>query len=224
MHQERVKAQEEYMKEHEGHDEMHAEMLLILFVILILSQVLLLVWRKQSPRTHHNATLLGLWFFPAGFSLYWEYSRFLVFWFGFSILNSYIIYIASRKPLAQGTPRYPFSSSPSSWHLSDKTGPLPSLRTVYKWFYLLFYLCYGVGLLSFFIIILDVAGVVSLFVDALEVFQVSIMTFYYALYFGVLGRDFADMCSDQMASTLGVRTSFLPCGCLRKLPSFFFFC
>ena len=34
-------------------------------------------------------------------------------------------------------------------------------------------------------------------------FGVSLL--FYGLYYGVLGRDFAEMCADFMASTVGVR-------------------
>lgn len=46
--------------------------------------------------------------------------------------------------------------------------------------------------------------------DAMD-FGVSLL--FYGLYYGVLGRDFAEMCADFMASTVGVsradHTSFL---------------
>lgn len=37
---------EEFMKVHAGHEGMHAEMMLVLFVVMMLSQVLLVIWRK----------------------------------------------------------------------------------------------------------------------------------------------------------------------------------
>lgn len=37
--------------------------------------------------------------------------------------------------------------------------------------------------------------------DAMD-FGVSLL--FYGLYYGVLGRDFAEMCADVMASTVGV--------------------
>lgn len=38
--------------------------------------------------------------------------------------------------------------------------------------------------------------------DAMD-FGVSLL--FYGLYYGVLGRDFAEMCADFMASTVGVK-------------------
>lgn len=42
-------------------------------------------------------------------------------------------------------------------------------------------------------------------------FGVSLL--FYGLYYGVLGRDFAEMCADFMASTVGVSRYIL---CLRR--------
>lgn len=42
--------------------------------------------------------------------------------------------------------------------------------------------------------------------------DVGVIMLFYGLYYGVMGRDFAEICSDCMASTIGVKHS-----------SFFFF-
>jgi hypothetical protein len=36
----------------------------------------------------------------------------------------------------------------------------------------------------------------------------SILFMFYGLYYGVLSRDFAEICSSWMASSLGVRAAF----------------
>lgn len=36
--------------------------------------------------------------------------------------------------------------------------------------------------------------------------DVGVVMLFYGLYYGVMGRDFAEICSDYMASTIGVRT------------------
>ena len=49
----------EHMKMHElhrGHESMHAEMVLILFVTLIVSQIGLVKWRQISPQSYHVST------------------------------------------------------------------------------------------------------------------------------------------------------------------------
>lgn len=34
--------------------------------------------------------------------------------------------------------------------------------------------------------------------------DVGVIMLFYGLYYGVMGRDFAELCSDYMASTIGV--------------------
>lgn len=34
--------------------------------------------------------------------------------------------------------------------------------------------------------------------------DVGVVMLFYGLYYGVMGRDFAEICSDYMASTIGV--------------------
>ena len=38
---------------HRGHESMHAEMILILFVTLIVSQIALVKWRQVYPHAYH---------------------------------------------------------------------------------------------------------------------------------------------------------------------------
>lgn len=35
--------------------------------------------------------------------------------------------------------------------------------------------------------------------------DVGVIMLFYGLYYGVMGRDFAEICSDYMASTIGVK-------------------
>lgn len=37
--------------------------------------------------------------------------------------------------------------------------------------------------------------------------DVGVIMLFYGLYYGVMGRDFAEICSDCMASTIGVKHS-----------------
>jgi len=40
-------------EEHRGHESMHAEMILILFATLIISQIVLVKWRQLYPHAYH---------------------------------------------------------------------------------------------------------------------------------------------------------------------------
>ena len=46
-------------QKHAGHADMHAEMILILLAVLLVSQVLLVQWKKHRPNSYHLCTLLG---------------------------------------------------------------------------------------------------------------------------------------------------------------------
>lgn len=47
----------------------------------------------------------------------------------------------------------------------------------------------------------------SLFrIKAEDSMDVGVIMLFYGLYYGVMGRDFAEICSDYMASTIGVKT------------------
>lgn len=45
--------------------------------------------------------------------------------------------------------------------------------------------------------------------------DVGVVMLFYGLYYGVMGRDFAEICSDYMASTIGVETFTQALLCLR---------
>lgn len=42
--------------------------------------------------------------------------------------------------------------------------------------------------------------------------DMGVVMLFYGLYYGVMGRDFAEICSDYMASTLGVNPLLLNTG------------
>merc|ERR1719192_3293550 len=45
---------------------MHAEMILILLVVLVVSQIVLVQWKKRRPSSYHFCTLVGMWVIPVG--------------------------------------------------------------------------------------------------------------------------------------------------------------
>ena len=86
---------DKFMKEHAGHESMHAEMMLVLLVTLVCSQVtpccvpsnparvlshprrlpflpwqlVLVLWHTHHPSSYKKVTLLGMWLFPLYFSI-----------------------------------------------------------------------------------------------------------------------------------------------------------
>ncbi|KAJ2994302.1 hypothetical protein HDV02_001696 [Globomyces sp. JEL0801] len=59
-----VKDRVAYLREHEGHEAQHSEMLLIILGGLIVSQIAMTVWKKYHIRSYNMATLTGLWLVP----------------------------------------------------------------------------------------------------------------------------------------------------------------
>ncbi|NXF09754.1 RN121 protein, partial [Smithornis capensis] len=77
-------------------------------------------------------------------------------------------------------------------------------RLVYKWFLLIYKISYATGIVGYMAVMFTLFGLNLLFrikpEDAMD-FGISLL--FYGLYYGVLERDFAEMCADYMASTIG---------------------
>ncbi|XP_061620011.1 RING finger protein 175 isoform X1 [Phyllopteryx taeniolatus] len=176
---------------HKGHEAMHAEMILILGATLVVAQIVLVQWKQRHHRSYNLVTLVQMWAVPLYFTLKLYWWRFLSMWGVFSVITSYVIFRATRKPLACRTPSYASSD-------------FLSCRMVYKWFLLIYKLSYAVGLLGYVAIIFTIVGFNVFFrIKAEDSMDVGVVMLFYGLYYGVLGRDFAEICSDSMASTIG---------------------
>ncbi|CAB4013600.1 RING finger 121 [Paramuricea clavata] len=166
---------------------MHLEMILILLTTLVVAQILLVQWKKRHFRSYQMVTLCGVWLIPLYFNIRLKWFRMLIIWTVFSLLTAYVVFKATRQPLAPTTP-----------------------RLVYKWFYFIHKGTTALSLIGYFIIMLTLFGVSMMFtIHPDTAAEVGLLTLFYGLYFGVLGRDFAEICADKMASKLGV--SFKNC-------------
>ncbi|KAF5929429.1 hypothetical protein HPG69_017855, partial [Diceros bicornis minor] len=126
-------------------------------------------------------TLFQMWVVPLYFTVKLHWWRFLVIWILFSAVTAFVTFRATRKPLVQTTP-----------------------RLVYKWFLLIYKISYATGIVGYMAVMFTLFGLSLLFKikpeDAMD-FGISLL--FYGLYYGVLERDFAEMCADYMASTIG---------------------
>ncbi|XP_026240487.2 RING finger protein 175 [Urocitellus parryii] len=173
--------QERMYKMHRGHESMHVEMILIFLCTLVVAQVVLVQWRQRHGRSYNLATLLQMWVVPLYFTIKLYWWRFLSMWGMFSVITSYILFRATRKPLSGRTP-----------------------RLVYKWFLLIYKLSYAFGVVGYLAIMFTVCGFNLIFkIKARDSMDFGIVSLFYGLYYGVMGRDFAEICSDYMASTIG---------------------
>lgn len=72
-----------------GHESQHELMAIILLFALFASQFLILWWKKKHYKSYQAVSLGGLYLFPMLFGFYAGWSRFLVFWTLYSILNGF---------------------------------------------------------------------------------------------------------------------------------------
>ncbi|CAO3591460.1 unnamed protein product [Absidia cylindrospora] len=177
---ERYQLHQQYLKEHKGHESQHEMMALILLFALFSSQFLILYWKKKHYSSYQVISLAGLYVFPTFFALYDGWTRFLIIWTLFSIINGFVIHKASRKPLESMTP-----------------------RMVYKWYSFLYTVSFAIGLIGYCMMVFVFFGFASFFNAGPGLMDAGVLFLSYGLYFGVLGRDFVEICSDRMASTIG---------------------
>jgi len=168
-------------EQHKGHEEMHAKMVLVMFGTLFAGQILLFMWRKKHPRSYNLATLTGMLFIPICYSIYFGFYRFIFIWVIYSLITGIVCRKASRRPLDRWTP-----------------------RVVYGYFLKVFKLTYGVGIAGYTFFVLAFFGFPTMFLISPETWlDFAILLLFYGVYFGVITKDIADMCTDRMASTIG---------------------
>jgi len=114
-------------EKHKGHEDMHAEMVLILLLVIIVSQIVLVQWKKwhfksyqvnvfcyksslnlNSGKKMQAATLLGMWIIPVIICFRRQWFRFLVIWSLFSMATCMVTLKATRRQISGRTPRYTY--------------------------------------------------------------------------------------------------------------------
>uniref|UniRef100_A0A8D0KZA3 Ring finger protein 175 n=1 Tax=Strix occidentalis caurina TaxID=311401 RepID=A0A8D0KZA3_STROC len=106
-------------------------------------------------------------------------------WGMLSVIASYITFRAICKPLSGRTPQY----------------------VLFCWFLLICKLSYAIGIVGY-LTIMDLThpSILLWFYDRIksdDSVDFAVTLLFYRLYYGVMGRDFAEMCSDYMVSTTG---------------------
>lgn len=77
-------------------------------------------------------------------------------------------------------------------------------RVVYNYFLKVFKITYGVGIAGYTFFVLAFFGLPAMFMIKPETWlDLAILLLFYGVYFGVITKDIADMCTDRMASTIG---------------------
>ena len=66
------------------------------------------------------------------------------------------------------------------------------------------------GILGYFVIMFTLFGLnILLLIKPQVAMDFGLLLLFYGLYYGVVGRDFAEVCTDKMASHIGVRICFI---------------
>ena len=80
-------------------------------------------------------------------------------------------------------------------------------RHVYKWFLLLYKVSYVIGILGYIIMMATFMGFYLFFGVKPHVWMdIGLLMMFYALYYGVMARDVAEICTEKMVSGIGVST------------------
>lgn len=83
-------------------------------------------------------------------------------------------------------------------------------RLVYKWFLFLHKMSYVLGIAGYILIMFTLLGLNHVFGMKPSVsMDAGLLLLFYGLYYGVLGRDFAHICTDRIACKIGVCISSL---------------
>lgn len=164
---------------HANHAQLHSRLLCVILIFLVFSQLGLVLWRQRSPRTFRRATLVGAWIAVPCIAISTHWWLAAVLWLAYSLAGGRLVLRALRVPLDRSTP-----------------------RDVYAFFLFVFRLSQAVASTGYLVLCVEflVPALLPLF-GSLAWMALQLIAF--GLYFGMLGRDTAELCADRMALTLG---------------------
>ncbi|GIL42988.1 hypothetical protein Vafri_801 [Volvox africanus] len=151
-----------------------------IMILLVGAQTALFLWKKRHRKSYELVTLLGLWVMPALFSLHLHFWRFLLVWTTYSAITGRLLWTCTRKKLARTTP-----------------------RQVYTFFLGVYKVSKVVGVAGYCLVLAEVFGLGPLLHLVLPR-DLPIDLVWYGLYFGILGRDCAQVATDSLSARLGI--------------------
>jgi len=154
--------------------------LLVFLFIFTTGQYSIWKWRKHHPQSYRAVCLAGLWLVPFTISLIHKQWLFVSSLCIYSFLTFRIVRGASAVPLAPATPR----------------------RT-YCWFMRAYKCCLVVGASGYLLFMLELTGFRSLLHLPFFLTEIGARFLSWGLYFGLLGRDIAEVCAERISSVLG---------------------
>lgn len=127
--------------------------------------------------------MLAMWLIPFFISIKFVHVRFLIIWCIFTSITVWIALKANRTPIERTTP-----------------------RLFYKWFLLVHKITYFLGIAGYIGLMFTFFGLnFLLLLSPTTALDVSLLVMFYGVYYGVLSRDIAEICSDRMAAKIGVK-------------------
>jgi len=147
-------------------------------ITIFIFQFILCIWKKRHRKSFFVITLAGLWLFPAFIFFPLGWWRFIIVWTLASISLLTLAYKATRKPLAPGTP-----------------------RAVYSFFVAVHKVTSWMSIGGYAILMIEIFGLGLII--GMELADFGIMLIGYGIYFGVLSRDWAEVCSSYISTTIG---------------------
>ena len=122
-----------------------------------------------------------MWVIPLVLSIKNHWWRFPCIWVVFSSITSLIAKRALEKPMQGTTP-----------------------RMVFKWFMLMYKVSYCVGIFGYITMMATFLGLNVIFGVAPSTWMdLGLMCMFYALYYGVMSRDLAEICTEKMVASIG---------------------
>ena len=83
---------------------------------------------------------------------------------------------------------------------------------MYRWFLLIYQVTYGLGIFGYIILLLIFTGIGFLLpFHPDSIMELGVTLVFYGIYYGVMGRDCAELCVDYMAASVMVRMCVCVC-------------
>merc|ERR1711865_56585 len=163
----------------------------VLLIVIMVTQLGLHAWKKYRYRSFQITSLVGLWVLPFGFACYIFSWKFIILWLGFSFKTGQMLHEAYTPMEGR------------EGKTQDKMGKeVP--RRVYGWFYKVYRCTYGLAVFGYACILSNIFGLSFVFHVHQTVASVGMLSTFYGLYFGLMGRDCAELCAEFMARSVGV--------------------
>ena len=170
-----LRHQRQVVLEHRHNQEISAEVFLLLVIVF---QIAICYGQRNFPKRFQEITFVFLFLYPLTLLYHRESMTyisffFLTLWILWGLRTMYLMYLAMGPPFSK-----------RRWKLQKDTP-----EKVYTWFLRTHRVCYymaGTSLYLFFFL----AGP-------------AVLMLFIALYFGVLGRDCAEVCAERISSTIG---------------------